>query len=72
MDEETMAALNTELAALCQKFNVNICSNADAVCRIGLESWVEVTRVVKRAGQHAIEETLFRCEEINELGIFEN
>jgi hypothetical protein len=70
MDEMTKAEIVTELAALCRKFNINICSSADAADDTGLESWIEVTRMVKRPGNYPREETLFRCDEINELGIF--
>jgi hypothetical protein len=70
MDEETKAAFSTELAALCRKFNVSICSNADSADDTGLESWIEVIRMVKRDGEYPREETMFKCDEINELGIF--
>lgn len=70
MDEATKAAFGTELAAVCRKFNVSICSSANAADDTGLESWIEVTRMVKREGQYPREETLFKCYEINELGVY--
>ena len=70
MDEAIKAVLSAELAALCRKFNVSICSSADAADDTGLESWIEVTRIVKRDGKYPREETLFKCDEINERGIF--
>jgi hypothetical protein len=70
MDEATKAAFGAELAAVCQKWNVIICSSADATDDTGLESCIEVMRMVKREGQYPREETLFKCDEINELGIY--
>ena len=70
MDEATKAAFGAELAAVCRKFNVSICSSANAADDTGLESWIEITRMVKREGQYPREETLFKCYEINELGIY--
>lgn len=68
MDEATKAAFGAELAAVCRKFNVSICSGV-TMAWFGLESWIEVTRMVKRKGKYPREETLFKCDEINELGI---
>lgn len=77
MDEETKAAFSAELASLCLRYNVCIRSFAytegdSQPFSPGVVNYIEVTRMVKRAGKHPREETLFRCEEINELGIFEN
>lgn len=69
MDEATKATFTAELAALCQKWNVIICSSADAADDTGLDSWIEVTRMVEQAGKYPREETLFKCYEINKQGI---
>jgi hypothetical protein len=68
MYEETKAAFSTELVALCRKYNVSICCGTDSA---GVANGgIEITRVVKREGKCPREETLFMCDEINELGIF--
>lgn len=69
MDETTKAAFSAELAALCRKYDVSIYSSADAADDTGLESWIEVIRLVERKGRFPTEETLFKCGVINERGI---
>ena len=48
MDEETKAAFGAELAALCRKFNVSVCSDADPEDDTDLKDWTEVRRRVNR------------------------
>lgn len=66
MDETTKAALIAELAEICRKYNVVIGSNADAADDEGLESWIEIEVAAKEWSERLL---VFRCAEINQLGV---
>lgn len=69
MNDETKAEFSADMAAICKKYDIMIGSSADAADDTGLDHWVEVTRLIQRPGKYPREETLFKCDGFDSLGI---
>lgn len=69
MDEETRKALSDELAALCQKYDVIISSEASAADDTNLSCNLVFSRVKRVNGGWPVEDDLFTCDEIGESGL---
>lgn len=69
MNDETKAEFSADMAAICKKYDILISGSASAHDDSGLEYWIEITRLIQRPGKYPREETLFKCDGFDSLGI---